>query len=149
MNLDPSNVFLGLSAIDRDDLLSQMGDHLFRGGFVKESFTPALILREERFPTGLPGREFGVAMPHVDPEHVLVPGYAVATLKKPVAFRIMGTDDGEVEASIVFMLMLHSFDDQISFLKRVMSVIQNHDLLSELLACQESEELYTKIKAAL
>ena len=64
----------------------------------------ALKDREAEFPTGINTGEKGVAIPHTDVSHVNKKGIAIATLKQPVEFVEMGTDDEYVNAQVVFML---------------------------------------------
>lgn len=149
MQLNPQNVFVKLKVETQKDLFKRMGEFLTQNGCVRPSFIEALVEREKNYPTGLPGRDFGIAMPHVDPQHVIVPGIAVATLEAPIPFVMMGTEDTPVEASVIFMLMLKDFDEQIDWLKKLMGVIQNHDLIAELMELKTSKDLYRRVREVL
>ena len=84
-----------LEAADAADALRTLAGHLLDDGAVTEGFPEALQAREQRYPTGLP-TPIPTAIPHADPEHVLVPGLALATLARPVAFGEMGAGGGQV-----------------------------------------------------
>lgn len=144
--MDPRNVFVQMQAESRQNLFEKMGQVLLANGAICDTFVDALNEREDSYPTGLPGRDYGVAIPHVDPKHVVVPGLAAATLQKPVPFIMMGSKAIVIEASVVFIVMLKDFDEQIDFLKSLMGVIQSHDFIAELIKCTSPDEMYKKLK---
>ena len=94
----------GLEAKSSDDIFEALGGKLVKQGYCKESYVQALKDREAEFPTGINTGEKGVAIPHTDVSHVNKKGIAIATLKQPVEFVEMGTDDEYVNAQVVFML---------------------------------------------
>ena len=149
MYLDPENVFANLDAASSTDVLEKMGAHLLKGGYVRDSFVAAICERERIFPTGLPGRDFGIALPHADSSHVIRPGIAVANLPTGVPFQMMGTPDVEVNVRLVFMLLVESPDKQLDWLKNLMLVVKNHDLMQKLVDCDTSELLYNMLKKNL
>ncbi|MDA4633637.1 PTS sugar transporter subunit IIA, partial [Escherichia coli] len=68
----------------------------------------AVLAREAALPTGLPlGLDNNVAIPHTDPEHVLKPGLAMATLCRPVAFCNMEDPEEKLQVSVVFLMALN------------------------------------------
>lgn len=94
----------GLEAKSSDDIFEALGGKLVKQGYCKESYVQALKDREAEFPTGINTGEKGVAIPHTDVSHVNKKGIAIATLKQPVEFVEMGTDDEYVNAQVIFML---------------------------------------------
>jgi PTS system galactitol-specific IIA component len=92
------------------------------------------------------GRDRNVAVPHTDPEHVLKPGVAVATLTRPVAFANMEDPDDAVPVGLVFMLALNDKDRQIDMLQQIMQVIQDDALSESLLAANSPDELLALLK---
>src|SRR5438105_775240 len=72
-------------------------------GHVRSTFEAAAVTRERRSPTGLPFPGAAVALPHAEPEHVVSPALAVATLAKPVKFRQMGDPKTQLDVSLVVM----------------------------------------------
>ena len=75
-------VIAHLDVSDREDLLRSLAGHLLDEGAVTVDFPEALRDRERTYPTGLP-TPIPTAIPHADPEHVVIPGLALATLARP------------------------------------------------------------------
>ena len=68
---DESIILLHVEAENRDEVLTTIGDNLVNKHLVRPSFVPAIIERENEFPTGLPTAGVSVAIPHTDVEHVI------------------------------------------------------------------------------
>lgn len=146
MLLHKENVFIDVEVNNPDELFEKIGRHMVNGGFAKDSFIQALKDRERAYPTGLPSGASGIALPHVDACHVLVPSVAVARLKKPVQFIMMGSDDTFVNVGVVFMLLLESGHSQVEMLKKLMGIIQDSEFLERLMNCAASDELFEMLK---
>ena len=70
--------------------------------------------REASMPTGLPlGGDLNIAVPHTDPEHVVTPSLALATLVRPVSFGSMDDPDEQIPVGVVMMLALADKNAQI------------------------------------
>lgn len=145
--LDLRAMMIDLSADDRTDALTQMAHKLEALGFVKDSFAQAILDREAEFSTGLPGNGKGVAIPHADPHHVNQSVIAVATMKHPVQFRMMGNHDELIGAEVIFMLALKESHSHMSVLQSLMDVIQNEALLVQLKEAATPEALYDLLRA--
>lgn len=113
------------------DILRQLGAELYRQGYVKESYIDAVIEREKEFPTGLPTKGVGIAIPHADAIHVNEEALILGILKEPVNFTVMGSHNDQVEVQLVFMLAIKDPQMQLNMLKRLME------------GCQKEEVLYT------
>jgi PTS system galactitol-specific IIA component len=83
-------VMLNEDIVEKDNILALMANRLIDKGYTKQSYLQAVLNREKEYPTGLPTNGVGVAIPHADTKYVLKPGIAVATLKSPVKFNVMG-----------------------------------------------------------
>ncbi len=92
-----------LQAATAEDVIRALAARLLEKGHVKPSFERAALSREKRSPTGLPFPGVAIALPHAEPEHVVSPGIAVATLAKPVTFRQMGSPGTKLTVSVVVM----------------------------------------------
>src|SRR5512145_1145575 len=101
--LSPDLCVAGLVAGSSEAVIVALAGRLVAAGRVHPSFEAAVLRRERRAPTGLPFPTLPVAMPHADPEHVVAPAIAVASLAKPVRFRQMGMPGIELEVSLVVM----------------------------------------------
>lgn len=86
---EPALVVLDLDATSQADQFAAVAAALGERGMVRESFVDALQARERAFPTGLNFGDFPIALPHVDPEHVNVPGLVVCRNSSPIDFMAM------------------------------------------------------------
>lgn len=125
-----------------------MSEILIEKGYVKESFTKGILDREEMFPTGLDTEGvIKVAIPHTDAKHVITPAILIAKLKKPIVFKEMGSDTNEVKVSLIFMLALHSHEEQLETLNKLMNVFSSGEILKGIyeskLSCEVLERLNT------
>lgn len=130
---DESVILLDVEGEKDKDIIQQMAQNLVDQGFVKESFVPAILKREDEFPTGLPTEGVSVAIPHTDVEHVLQKTLSVGVLKQPVDFRVMGNDSETTPVQLVFMLAMDQADSQLELLQRLIQIFQDADLLKDLL----------------
>ncbi|HAM62456.1 MAG: hypothetical protein A2Y20_03775 [Firmicutes bacterium GWF2_51_9] len=129
---NPKLMVLDLEANTVTEVLTRLSDRLIAEGYVKESFTRAILERETEFSTGLPGLGRGVAIPHADPEHVNASVIAVGILRHPVQFKMMGNHDETIDVEVVFMLALKESHSHMSVLQSLMDVIQNESLLKQI-----------------
>lgn len=139
--LRPEVILTDLDAKNADDALDHLSALLFQYGYVRDSFALAVKEREKIYATGLPARSMGVAMPHTDIEHVVRPCVAIATLRYPVTFIAMGSDDEKVEAQVLFMLALNEPHAQLEMLQSIVAIIQNDDLLQAIKSSSSPAEI--------
>ena len=83
----------------------------------------------EKFPTGLPTLPVGVGIPHTDAKWVNQNSIMVGVLKKPIKMITMATVDDEIEVSIIFLLALGESNKQLNILQKIMTIIQDQELL--------------------
>ena len=127
--IDESLILIKESAQTREAIIRKLGNLLFKQGFVKDTYTQAVIDREKVFPTGLPARKAGVAIPHTDTEHVIKPAIAIATLENPVSFNMMGSPDNEIQVEIVIMLAVHDAKLVVPTLRKIIFILENDEAL--------------------
>jgi PTS system galactitol-specific IIA component len=108
---------------------------LHGAGYVKDTFEAAAVARERRSPTGLPFEGGAVALPHAEPEHVVSPALAVATLVRPVKFREMGSPATQLDVALVVMPALSAKEQASAGLSRVIEMLQGAPLRAALAAC--------------
>lgn len=121
----PGAALMGLHATDRTEVLRALCTRLEEIGAVTDSFEAAVLDREEKHPTGLP-TAVAAAIPHTDPEHVLIPGFAVAVPEQPVEFGEIGSGgERTVAAEIVVMLVLADAGDQLTALQTLVARLQD------------------------
>lgn len=144
--LKESLISVELEADTYEDVMRQLGGMLTKQGYTKESYVDALIKREADFPTGLDIDGVGVAIPHADVSHVKKAATAIATLKKPVDFVQMGTDDELVKTELVFMLSVDDPTGHLEQLQRIIAIIQDKEVLKTLLETKEKKHIIEIIK---
>lgn len=144
---NPKLMVLDLEAYTVTEVLTRLSNRLFTEGYVKESFTQAILERETEFSTGLPGLGRGVAIPHADPEHVNASVIAVGILRNPVQFKMMGNHDETIEVEVVFMLALKESHSHMSVLQSLMDVIQNESLLKQIKEAATQDTLFQLMSA--
>ena len=132
----------GLEAKSSDDIFEALGGKLVKQGYCKESYVQALKDREAEFPTGINTGEKGVAIPHTD---VSKKGIAIATLKQPVEFVEMGTDDEYVNAQVIFMLAVDE-KGHLELLQAILAVLQDQEVLKKLIKAKDAKEIIEIIK---
>ena len=112
------------------EALSLTYTELHNHGYVRESFLSACIEREKRLPTGLP-TAIGVAIPHTDAEHVLIPAICMLKLENPVSFGNMGDPDCSVNVCYVFNLALKESKDQLPMLRSIIHLVKDRKYLED------------------
>lgn len=125
-----------------------LSGELFRAGSVKDTFEAAAVARERRSPTGLPFGGGAVALPHAEPEHVLSPALAVATLARPVTFREMGSPGTPLEVALVVMPALTAKEQAAAGLARVIALLQSEPLRAQLAVAEDSAAIRAALAAA-
>jgi PTS system galactitol-specific IIA component len=140
--LDPEAIVLGVKAANDQEVIRILAERLQALGYVKPSFANAVLAREAILPTGLPlGDDNNVAVPHTDPEHVLKPGLAFATLLEPVSFSNMEDPDEQLQVSIVFLMALNDKDKQIEMLQEIAGTIQSPEIIAALIKSSSVEDV--------
>jgi galactitol PTS system EIIA component len=129
-HLDPRAICPRVTAGSAAEVIGLLAGRLTAIGAVRDSYARAVIDREAIMPTGLPLADgLAVAVPHTDPEHVLAPALAVATLERPVSFRSMEDPDLELSVGVVFALALRDKNEQIEMLQTIAETLQNAPLM--------------------
>jgi galactitol PTS system EIIA component len=131
----------GIDFETKEEALQYVGNYLYEKGFVKESFTQALLDREKVYPTGLPTEPIRVAIPHADVEHVNKPAIAVTILNKPLEFHNMADNQSTEEVNIIFVLAIKTPKSQIDLLQKLMEFFESGEKLKELTKVKNIEEL--------
>ena len=135
------NFLTPLLAKNKEEAIERLGRLLFENGYVKESYIPAVLAREEEFATGLPTQDVGVAIPHTDAHHVLKQAVAVGILPEPVEFCEMGDPEGSpVPVRVLLMLAVPDKNKVMTLLQQVITIIQSEDFLKNLVATQDRGE---------
>lgn len=150
--LDPRAICPRIVASDSTEVINLLAERLRMIGCVEESYARAVIDREAVMPTGLPlADDVAVAVPHTDPEHVIAPALAMATLAKPVVFKSMEDPDRDLAVTVVFALALRDKNEQIEMLQTIAATLQDAEIMrriadaasvAEIAAALETETTY-------
>lgn len=140
--IDLDTILVNLEVKDKKSLLELLGDKLYAKGYVKENYTEAVIKREEDFPKGLNVEgEIKVSIPHADINYVNKPGIAFASLKEPIEFNSMDEPEEKLSIKLIFMLAVKDPNKHVVILQKLMEIIQNQEILSELASSSSKEEV--------
>lgn len=145
--LSVESCYTEIEAGDREEALQIVADKLYELGLVTEEYGEHVILREQYYPTGLPVDGCKIAIPHTDAEYVKETRIAVAVLKHPVDFQVMGGfGEEEIPVHIILMLAIKEQKAQLDVLQElIQGVIQNQVLLKKLMEARNGEEVYQQM----
>ncbi len=146
--LHESLVLLDLAADDAAAAMRSLAAELYRQGFVKASYSEAVLRREAVYPTGFP-TAIPVALPHTDIEHCLRPALAIARLTQPVPFGMIGDPTQQVETRLIFMLSVTDPAAQVRWLRRLVDCFQQPELLNQLLQAASAAEVVALLRPHL
>lgn len=129
-------------AADRDEALKILSDKFVEAGVVEPNFLEGIKKREAVFPTGLllDGLEFGVAIPHTDPEYVKETQLGFMNLDEPVTFRFMADAETEVPVRVIFMMAIKEAHGQVEMLSKLMGVFCDNDTVEKFLKVDNRED---------
>ncbi|MCT1777174.1 PTS sugar transporter subunit IIA [Brachybacterium sp. p3-SID957] len=134
----------GRSAVEA--VLRALAARLLASGAVTAGFEAAVLERERRYPTGLP-TVIPAAIPHTDPEHVIEPGIAVATLREPVDFgEIGGSGGATVPVRLVVMLVLREAHAQLDALQHLIQALQDEAAVGTVLEATDDADLEQRVR---
>jgi PTS system galactitol-specific IIA component len=138
-----------LEAPTAEAAIRALARELEHAGCVRPSFAAAAVAREKRSPTGLPFPGVAVALPHAEPEHVLTPAVAVASLARGVRFRQMGSPEIALDVSLVVMPALTAKEQAASGLASLLERMQDAELRAALVAAESAPAIEAVLAAAL
>jgi PTS system galactitol-specific IIA component len=124
-----------------DDCIRLMAGLFEKYDYVKEGYGDAVAAREQEYPTGLPGKEINIAIPHTNNQLVNRPAIGVVIPRKPVEFCMMGMKDTTFDCEVIMPLVVKDSKQQISMLKKMMKIIQDGDLLKRIRDSKSKDEI--------
>lgn len=136
---------LGITETKKEDVIKIMADKLWAKGYVKDGYYENVVKREKDFPTGLP-TVIPVALCHTEAQYVNQNAMAVGTLAHPVEFNEMGTPERNIQAEIIFLLALKDPKDQITYLKKMVTVFKSKETLETIRDATDSKALVIFLK---
>lgn len=132
--LTPELVFFDFEAADRLDFFRRLSEELMSRGYVKETWLDAILEREKDYPTGLECPGVSVALPHVDPAHLIKPYIAIIKPAKPIEFDGMaGT--GLVNAQLIVNLGIMAHEEsQVAVLQAFLGIFIDEAASAEIMS---------------
>ena len=127
--IDETLILVKDNAATSQAIIRKLGNLLFKQGFVRDTYTQAVIDRENSSPTGLPARQAGVAVPHTDTRHVIHSAIAIASLENPAPFHKMGSPEDIIQVDIVIMLAVHDAKLVTPTLRKIIFILENDEAL--------------------
>jgi len=148
-SLDSELIHLHQAPTDRDALFGQITDQLIAKGIVEQSYREALVLREQNHPTAMQLETMGVAIPHVDVEHVREERLVVVTCPEGIEFNQAEDPDLTMKVNVIFFLLLKEKDAHLEFLMKLISLFQKTGEMNRLLGTASREEVMQILKTNL
>jgi len=140
-SLDHELIHLHQAPQDRNTLFSKITEQLLAKGIVEESYREALVLRELNHPTAMQLETMGVAIPHVDVEHVREERLVVVTCPEGIEFNQAEDPDLTMKVNIIFFLLLKEKDAHLEFLMKLISLFQKTAEMNNLLSTTSVEDV--------
>ena len=125
-----------------EDALRILSEKFVEAGVVEDNFLEGLLKREAVFPTGLllDDRDFGVAIPHTDPEYVKSTQLGFMTLDEPVTFKFMADPETEVPVKIIFMMAIKEAHGQVEMLSKLMEIFADSSMVDRFRAVDNIDD---------
>jgi PTS system galactitol-specific IIA component len=130
--LDERLIILDADVHSAEDCIRLMAGRFEEYGYVKPGYADAVIEREKSLPTGLPGKEINLAIPHTNNKLVIKPAVGVIIPREPVEFRMMGMKETRLNCKVVLPLVVKDSKQQIGMLKKMMKIIQDNELIKRM-----------------
>lgn len=127
------NLFLPhISGKNDREVLIKVASNLQQKKIVKDGYVDAILQREQKYPTGLPVGNIGVAVPHADYKLVNKATLSVATLTEPIIFHNMGDVKATLPVQIIIMMAIKEPHSQVKVLQRLMEIIQDESFRKDM-----------------
>ncbi|MHC1783081.1 MAG: PTS sugar transporter subunit IIA [Anaerolineaceae bacterium] len=139
--IGPDLVVLDLTAQTNEEVVAQLAQRLVDRGWVEDGFMEAILNREREYPTGLPTGNTAAAIPHTDAAFIRNSAMVTAVLKTPVSFRNMADPDEELPVRIVFLLAMKEPALQVSWLKKLISLLCQESAMNKLLEIDDPKQM--------
>ncbi len=148
LTLGTSSVIVNLSANNAAEAITKLGETLVHLGTVQEGYIDDVLKREESYPTGLP-TVIPVAIPHAAPANCVNTSMAIGVLETPVSFKEMGTPTNRLDVEMIFLLALKNIEEQTEWLRNLMRMFKDKELLEQLRTCKNEETIVQLVTGAL
>ncbi|UNA33701.1 PTS sugar transporter subunit IIA [Klebsiella pneumoniae subsp. pneumoniae] len=117
--------------------------------YVEPSYPEALIAREENHPTAMQLERMGVAIPHVDVEHVREEKLVVVTCPEGIVFNQAEDPDCTMKVNVIFFLLLKEKDAHLEFLMKLISLFQRSNEMDQILWAKSKDDVMELLAKSL
>ena len=125
---------------NKEELFKGATKYLVEKNYVSPEFEEALLIREQKFPTGLP-TEPPVAIPHTDGTFVKRDTILCILNNKEIKFNEMGGDDEDiVRPAVFFILVLGDGEIHLAQLQNLIEKIQGGELVNRVISSKDQSE---------
>lgn len=139
--LEPELILLNEAPQDRNTLFKTVSDLLLAKNYVAPSYQAALVAREQLHPTAMQLEKMGVAIPHVDIEHVNEEKLVVVTCPEGIIFNQAEDPDSTMPVNVIFFLLLKEKDAHLEFLMKLISLFQHSNEMDNILRSNSKSEV--------
>lgn len=148
-SLDNELMLLKHADVDRQQLFREINQILMARDMVLPSYLDALIAREDNNPTAMQLENMGVAIPHVDIEHIKEEKLVVVTCPEGMEFKQAEDPDLTMKVHIIFFLLLKEKDAHIEFLMKLIGLFRQTDKMNLILQSDSKQEVKEILLASL
>ena len=142
-------IFLDLDGNTSEELFEEVSKKLKSLGYVTEQYVQGLKERENEFPTGLKMQNYGVAIPHTEPEFVNKEFVAVVRPKAKIEFVLMEDNDLKDEMDLCFFIGMKDGKNSPLILMNLITLIQDENLITSILKNENQNEILQLIRNSL
>ncbi|CAI9398182.1 MULTISPECIES: PTS sugar transporter subunit IIA [Citrobacter] len=140
-SLDSDFILLNSPSVNREALFYEVNSLLCEKNIVEGTYLQALINREENNPTAMQLETMGVAIPHVDIEHVKREQLVVVTCPEGITFKQAEDPDEEMTVHVIFFLLLKEKDAHIDFLMKLIGLFRQTEKMDAILKTHSPDEV--------
>lgn len=148
-SLDHDLILLKQSEVGRQQLFNEVNHLLTARDLVFPSYLEALIAREENNPTAMQLESMGVAIPHVDIEHIKEEKLVVVTCPEGMEFKQAEDPDLTMKVHVIFFLLLKEKDAHIEFLMKLIGLFRQTDKMNAILHANSKQDVIEILAASL
>ncbi|WP_025121984.1 MULTISPECIES: PTS sugar transporter subunit IIA [unclassified Serratia (in: enterobacteria)] len=148
-SLDNELMLLKHADVDRQQLFREINQILTARDMVLPSYLDALIAREDNNPTAMQLENMGVAIPHVDIEHIKEEKLVVVTCPEGMEFKQAEDPDLTMKVHVIFFLLLKEKDAHIEFLMKLIGLFRQTDKMNLILQSDSKQEVKEILLASL
>lgn len=137
----PDLVFFDFEATTYEDFFQKFSKIMMEKGYVKDSWLDAITERERNFATGLQFESIPVAIPHVDPQHIIKPYIAIIKPKTSISFEPMaGMVDHAIDTKLIVNLgLLKHAEGQVEVLQAMMGMFMDEKAVEDIMSQTTAE----------